>query len=141
MPGPYSIDLRERVVQAVREEGLSRRQAAERFRIGHSTAILWLQRVDATGSVAPGKIGGHKPRKISGAHHDWLVERCRSGSPFTIARLIDELAGRGVKVDGRSVWNFLREQKLTFKKGHWLPASAAVRMLRATAGDGPDTRP
>lgn len=73
MAAPYRIDLRERVVQAVREEGLSRRQAAERFGIGPSTVILWLQRADATGSVAPRKIGGYKPRKISGAHHDWLA--------------------------------------------------------------------
>ena len=36
--------------------------------------------VRETGSVAPGKIGGHKPKKISGAHRDWLVERCRDGT-------------------------------------------------------------
>ncbi len=36
MARPYSTDLRERVVQAV-EEGLSRRQAADRFGIGIKT--------------------------------------------------------------------------------------------------------
>lgn len=34
MARPYSMDLRERVVQAVEQEGLSRRQAAERFGVG-----------------------------------------------------------------------------------------------------------
>ena len=106
MTRAYSMDLRERVVHAVKQEGLSRRQAAERFNVGISTAILWLQREKATGSLAPAKMGGYTPRKIRGEHHDWLVSRCRDGSAFTIAKLIGELAERGVKVDYHSVWNF-----------------------------------
>ena len=50
---------------AVAQEGLSRRQAAAaRFGASDSTAINWLKRVATTGSVAPGQIGGRKPRKI-----------------------------------------------------------------------------
>jgi len=141
MTRAYSMDLRERVVRAVKEEGLSRRQAAERFNIGISTAILWLRREKTTGSVAPAKMGGYKPRKIVGEHHDWLVSRCRDGRPFTIAKLIKELAERGVRVDHHSVWNFLHEQKLTFKKGRWSPASAVVRISPGDVGSGPSTLP
>ena len=72
MAKPYSMDLRERVVAAVEEEGLSRNEAAARFGIGISTAINWVSRFRQTGSVAPGQMGGHKPRAISGAHRDWL---------------------------------------------------------------------
>src|SRR3954471_19398173 len=85
----YSMDLRERVVAAVADEGLSRRQAAARFGVSDSTAINWLKRVARTGSVAPGQIGGHKPKKIAGTHRDWLVERCR-GRDFTCLVFIDE---------------------------------------------------
>lgn len=53
----YSMDLRERVVAAVAQEGLSRRQAAARFGVSDSTAINWLKRVATTGSVAPGLSG------------------------------------------------------------------------------------
>src|ERR1700744_1514527 len=141
MTRPYSMDLRERVVRAVKEEGLSRRRAAERFNVGISTAILWLQREKATGSPAPGKMGGYKPRKISGEHHDWLLSRCRDGSAFTIAKLIGELAERGVKVDHHSVWNFLHEQKLSFKKGRWSRASVAVPMSPGDVSNGPSTVP
>ena len=80
----YSMDLRERVVAAVAQEGLSRRQAAARFGVSDSTAINWLKRVATTGSVAPGQIGGHKPKKIAGPHRDWLVGRCRERD-FTFA--------------------------------------------------------
>ncbi len=60
MTRSYSMDLRKRVVRAVHEEGLSRRQAAEHFRIGISTAIAWLDRETTTGSAAPAKMGGYK---------------------------------------------------------------------------------
>src|SRR5215210_602787 len=113
----YSMDLRERVVAAVSDEGLSRRQAAARFGVSDSTAIIWLRRVAETGSVAPGQIGGHKPKKIAGAHRDWLVERCRERD-FTLRGLVAELAERGLKVDYRSVWEFVHAEKLSFKKKH-----------------------
>jgi putative transposase len=141
MTRPYSMDLRERVVRAVREEGLSRRQAAKHFKIGVSTAIAWLDREKSTGSAAPAKMGGYKPRRIVGEHHAWLVARCRDGSHFTIAKLIEELAGRGVKIDHHSVWNFLHEQKLTFKKGRWSPASEIAPTSPGVVGNGPNTRP
>jgi len=108
------MDLRERVVAAVAQEGLSRRQAAARFGVSDSTAINWLKRVATKGSVAPGQIGGHKPRKIAGAHRDWLVGRCREH--FTLRGLVAELAERGLKVDYRSVWEFVHAEKLSHKK-------------------------
>jgi putative transposase len=111
----YSIDLRERVVAAVEKEGLSRNQAAARFGVGISTAILWVQRFRRTGSVKPDKIGGYKPKKIAGAHRDWLVQRCREAD-FTLRGLVAELAGRGLKVDYRSVWEFVHAEKLSHKK-------------------------
>jgi transposase len=71
------MDLRERVVRAVEEEGLSRRQAAERFGIGIKTAIDWVRRHRETGSVAAKPMGGCRPKKIIGQYRDWLLERCR----------------------------------------------------------------
>jgi len=115
MAKPYSMDLRERVVAAVEEEGLSRNEAAARFGIGISTAINWLQRFKDTGSVAPGQMGGHKPRTIRDEHETWLRERLRQGD-FTLRGLVAELAERGLKVDYHSVWNFVHAEKLSFKK-------------------------
>jgi putative transposase len=109
------MDLRNRVVGAVQEEGLSRRQAAARFGVAESTAIHWLKRVETTGTVAPGKIGGHRPKKIIGPHRDWLVERCRERD-FTLRGLVAEFAERGLKVDYRSVWEFVHAEKLSYKK-------------------------
>lgn len=115
MGKPYSMDLRERVVAAVERDGLSRNEAADRFGVAVSTAVHWVRRFRETGSVAPGQIGGHKPRILSGANRDWLLERIARGD-FTLRGLVAELAERGVKVDYHSVWDFVHDEGLSFKK-------------------------
>ena len=93
MGRPYSNDLRERVIRAVVKGGLS----------CHRTAINWVRRFRETGSVEPDQIGGYKPKKISGPHRDWLLQRCRKAD-FTLRGLVAELAERGLKVDYRTMW-------------------------------------
>lgn len=116
MTRPYSLDLRERAVAAVEHEGLSRHQAAARFGLAVSTVVHWVRRYRATGSVAPGKVGGHKKRVLRGEHADWLTARCRERA-FTISQLVDELLSeRSLKVDRRQVWEFLHAEGLSFKK-------------------------
>ena len=115
MAKPYSIDLRERVVAAVEQGGLSRRRAAACFGVSYSSAIEWVRRFRETGSVAPGQMGGHKPKKISGEHRAWLLQRCKEKA-FTLRALVTELAERGLKVDYRSVWEFVHAEGLSHKK-------------------------
>lgn len=119
MGKPYSMDLRKRVVAAVKS-GLSCNRAAKQFGVAISTAINWAKRERETGSVAPGRMGGHRPKKIAGAHRLWLLERIKDGD-FTLRGLVAELAARGLKVDYRSVWEFVHAEKLSFKKkpGGW----------------------
>ncbi len=57
MPKPCSLELRERVVDAV-ESGASRREAADWFDVSPSSAIKWMQRRQATGSIAAKPSGG-----------------------------------------------------------------------------------
>ena len=116
MARAYSLDLRERLVAAVLEGGMSRRQAAERFDVAISTAVKWVDLYRQTGSVAPRKMGGHKPKKIAGPHAEWLRQRCRE-KDFTLRGLVRDLADeRALSVDYRSVWEFVRAEGLSFKK-------------------------
>ncbi len=114
MARPYSIDLRERVIFAVERDGLSRNEAARRFGVAISTAVKWLRRYRETGSAAPGQMGGHKLRKLVGAHREWLLERTKTD--FTLRGLQAELAERGIRVDYRTVWSFAHDEGLSFKK-------------------------
>ena len=120
MARAYSMDLRERAMARV-EAGESARSVAAVLRVSPSSVIKWAQRFRAKGSVAPSKIGGYRPKAIVGEHRVWLLER--AGSDFTLRGLVAELGGRGLKVDYRTVWNFVHAEKLSFKKKH--PAGRA----------------
>jgi transposase len=128
MGKPYSLDLRKRVVAAVVTGGLSCNQAAKQFGIGISTAIGWARRLRETGSIEPGQMGGHKPKAISGEYRLFVLQRIRAGD-FTLRGLVAELAERGLKVDYRSVWEFVHAEELSFKKkrGGWRTRSSRRR--------------
>src|SRR6202163_1695286 len=114
MVRPLSNDLRKRVVTAV-SKGESCRSAAVRFGVAVSSVVKWSQRYRATGSVAPGQMGGHR-KPILEPHRVFIMERIRQTPHLTLHGLKDELAARGVKVSHNAVWLFLRREGLRFKK-------------------------
>jgi len=114
MVRPYDMDLRERVVAAV-EAGESRRSAARRFGVSESVAVKWLQRVSATGSVKPARMGGRRRPALDG-ERDWVLARIAQEADVTVRGLSAELAARGVKASPYAVWSFFKREGLTFKK-------------------------
>jgi putative transposase len=56
----------------------------------------------------------YRPKKIAGPHRDWLMQRCRKD--FTVRGLAAELAERGLKVDYRTMWEFVHAEKLSYKR-------------------------
>lgn len=114
MAKPLSMDLRERAVARL-AAGESVRSIGLGLSVAPSSVVKWSQRYRSTGSVAPGKMGGHVPPKIAGDHRAWLIERIGSG-PFTLRGLVGELAERGLKVDYRTMWKFVHAEGLSFKK-------------------------
>jgi transposase len=114
MVRPYSNDLRERAVSAV-VQGQSTRAVAEQFGVAVSSVVKWSQRYRQTGSVAPGKMGGHRKRVLE-PHRAFIAERMAQTPHLTIHGLKDELVARGVKVSHNAVWEFLRREGLRFKK-------------------------
>jgi putative transposase len=119
------------------------RTVARVLRISPSCVSKWSGRLRTAGSVSPDQVGGHKPRVLSGAHAHWLCRRM-SSEPFTLRGLVAELAGRGVRVDYRAVWEFAHREALScsFKKNH-RSGGAEPAGHRAQAGaleglSGPD---
>ena len=53
-----SDDLRERVVGAVVEGGMSRNAAAKRFGVSIASAVRWVARFKAKGEISPAPTGG-----------------------------------------------------------------------------------
>ena len=114
MAKPYSDDLRARV-QAAIGEGDSLRSIAERYDLAPSTVITWAKRIRDTGSIAPAKFGGHKRCRLE-PHRASVLDLIETTPHLTLHRLKDLLAERGVVVSHDTVWRFLRQHGLSFKK-------------------------
>jgi 'Paired box' domain len=95
MVRPISNDLRKRVVTAV-SKGESCRSAAVRFGVAVSSVVKWSQRYRSTGSIAPGKMGGHR-KPVLDPHRAFIVKRLSQTPHLTLHALKDELAARGAR--------------------------------------------
>jgi putative transposase len=108
------MDLRERALARL-ASGESVRAVAAALSVAPSSVVKWSQRQRSTGSVVPGKMGGHVPPKISGEHRVWLIERIASAA-FTLRGLVAELSEQGLRVDYCTMWTFVHREGLSFKK-------------------------
>ena len=114
MTKPLSMDIRARAMARL-DAGESVRRIAEALSVAPSSVEKRSERRRTTGSVAPGKVGGHVPRKIRGEHAVWLRAPMAEGD-FTLRGLVAELAERGMRVDYRTMWTFAHAEGLSFKR-------------------------
>ena len=131
MARPYSVDLRERVVAAV-GSGRTCRDVATSFGVSVSCVVKWSQKARRTGSVAPERMGGHRPFLLE-AEKDWLLARFAGKPDVTLAAVLGELKERGVDVALTTLWRFLKRQGISFKKNR-------VRHRAGPPGRGPQAR-
>ena len=114
MTQAYSEDLRARALSRA-DRGETIRSIAVALQISPSCVSKWRKLRRETGELKPGKMGGHKKAVLAGASADWLRERIRSG-PFTLRKLRDELAERGIRTHQKTVWLFVHAEGLSFKE-------------------------
>jgi len=127
MSGAYSQDLRDRVIDAVEREGMSRRAAARRFGVSESAAVKWLQRYEDSGNRKPVGTGGHRPSKLK-PHRAFIVAVLKENPDFTLEALGERLMAEcGVKADTSMLSRFLRRERITLKKRRWWRASGIAR--------------
>jgi transposase len=127
MSAAYSQDLRNRVIDAVEKEGMSRRAAARRFGVSESAAIKWMQGVERRGSREPVGTGGHRPEVLK-PHHEFLMAARAQQPDITLEALSRRLlAERGVKADTSMLSRYFRRHDITFKKRRWSRASKTAR--------------
>jgi transposase len=117
MAGAYSQDLRDRVINAVVVEGMSRRGAAARFGVSESSAIKWVERFERSGSRTAAKMGGYKRVRLE-PRRAFLEGLRAEKSDITLQALCGRLlAERGVKADTSLMSRFLRRLGVTLKSG------------------------
>jgi transposase len=99
MASAYSQDLRDRVIDAVVREGMSRRAAAGRFGVSEASAIKWVQRFERNGSRRARRMGGYLRPKLE-PHREFLEALRSKKADIRRQALCDRLlAERGVKAD------------------------------------------
>lgn len=114
---PLSNDLRVRLVKAV-DAGASARQVAARFDVSPSTVVKLMQRVRATGSIEPARIGGYR-KPLLAAHEATIRELVAADGGITLAELRAAIIERGgPAVSLWTVWSMLRRLGLRHKKSH-----------------------
>ena len=115
MTRAYSQDLRDRVIAAVEQNGLSRREAARRYRIGDATAVRWLAAL-GQGRRGPRAQGGDRRSRLP-AHEAWLLALIKAEADLTLAAVADRLlAEHGVKADAGMLSRFFTGRGISFKK-------------------------
>ncbi len=114
MARAYSLDLRERVVEAV-AAGQTCRAVASRFKVSVASVVKWSQRFRSEGSPAARRMGGYRPYVLAG-EREWLLNRLAAQPDLTLRGVLAELADRGIKVSYYAVWHFFEHEGITFKK-------------------------
>ena len=135
MPGkPRSEDLRVRAIAAVLEEGLSRRGAARRFKVGDASVIRWVAAYEESGRTEPLPMGGDKRSKLK-PHRDWLLALRRHENDLTLEAVAARLLqAKGVKADASMLSRFFASEGISVKKNR-------ARQRAGTAGRGRGPRP
>jgi transposase len=123
-----SDDLRERVVGAVVEDGMSRNAAAKRFGISVASAVRWVARFKVSGEISPAPTGGDRRSGRIEAHCDYLLGLIRRQPDVTLLEIRERLiANCGERFSSSVIWRFFDRHEVTFKKRPRMPRSSGAR--------------
>ena len=132
-----SDDLRERVVGAVVEGGMSRNAAAKRFGVSIASAVRWVARFKAKGEISPAPTGGDRRSGRIEAHRDYLLGLIRRRPDMTLLEIQERLiANCGERFSSSGLWRFFDRHDITLKKSPRMPRSSNARTLRVSAATG-----
>jgi transposase len=110
MPGPYSYDLRVRVIAAV-EKGMDVVEASRTFGLHRDTIRSWLARKEATGDVQAktGYQHGHSQKITDPKRFQTFLQQQGDAT-------VEELAEAWGGVKRMTIWRQLRKLGYTHKK-------------------------
>src|SRR5919197_5313250 len=113
----YSLDLRERIVQAVERQIGSKRKIAELFGVHESFIYKLLRQKRERGDIAPLPHGGGANPKLTETHLQTLVELVVTNPDATLSELSELLNKKaGIEVSISTVCRGLQGLGLSLKK-------------------------
>jgi transposase len=114
MPGPYSLDLRQRVLAACDEGKMTRGEISDLYEVGESAIYEWLQRRRTTGSFAPKPHTGGAASELDEAVLSELVEAENDRTLEEYAAAYAERTGRRYSIS--QICRGLKSVRLRRKK-------------------------
>ena len=120
----YSLDLRQKVIDAYNRKEGSQRQLAKRFSVSLSFIQDLLKRYREDGTIAARAHGGGAPAKLN-PEHVALVERLvEEDNDAILVELCERLEHQsGVRVSRATMGRLVLRQRLTRKKSHCMPVN------------------
>jgi putative transposase len=112
---PHGPEIRDRVLDAVEGEGMSRRAAAARFKVSDASAVRWVQ-ASRQGRRGPFAQGGDRRSELP-AHRVWLLALIEAEPDLTLAAIGERLqAEHGIRADAGMLSRFFNKCGISFKK-------------------------
>lgn len=122
MAGPYSEDLREKMVTCYQQGELTQEAVAERFLVSESCFKRVLKRYRETGNVAPGQMGGWVKPKVDEVGDVYLRKWLEERPDLTLAELCERYERElGVSMSTSAMDRGLKRLKISRKKNALRP--------------------
>jgi transposase len=115
MAEPPSIDLRKRVIEAIKG-GMSRRRPATHFQFGVSSAIRFSAQSEASADLRPKPMGGDRRSGAIEAQAETILSLLAEKPDRTLAEFQAGLAEKGFRFSVSTIWRFFARQGITLKK-------------------------
>ncbi len=113
---PYSLDLRQKIIEVYEQEKISIRKVAQRFRVAKSFVQKLLKQYQQTGDIKPKRQGGNSPPKVQGADLLTLTEIIEKNNDATLEELCELLEEQtGIKVSRATMGRISQNLDYTFK--------------------------
>jgi putative transposase len=111
----YSMDIRERVVRAVKEQGMSKSTVAKRYEISRATVYRYLG-LDETDELAPKVHPGH-PRDLDESACQKLVKQVEKYPDLNLEEHAEKFTQeQKIKLGKSSLWNYFERLGIRRKK-------------------------
>lgn len=123
----YSLDLREKIIDAHIMEGVSVRKVAKRFRVATSFVETLLRRLRETGDILPKPHGGGPQSKLKAEQIALVAALVEADNDATLAELCDPLAAAtSIRVSRSTMGRVVNALGFTRKKKRCTPPRRRV---------------
>jgi len=123
MSKALSLDLRQRALAALHDEGLSHREVAVRFRGSPASISRWRAQARDGAEPRQGPLGGDRRSHVIEAHAATILAVFHSRRDMTLAELQAELTGQGLRFGYGTLWRFFARHDYTRKKRLRMPVN------------------